>query len=99
MNIFLLESKLVNQRKTAERIHNGADKDVCAWVQAMGFEVRDVGEDIERGQMLRFNPEFVPHWIAGEGDNAKDVDGFLFRELVTVGRHVFVSTRTNGCRF
>ena len=72
--------RLVNRRGTAERIHAGAHKTPCAWVECDEVEVYPPLTQ-STGASVRYNPRVSPHWIF-EG---RDADGMEFALLSTAG--------------
>ena len=64
----LLGTKLKNRRATAEKIHAGANKTVCAWIEAENIFFRDefpeVFPEVKKELMLqvRYNPRVLPYW-------------------------------------
>lgn len=91
--------RLRNQPATANKIFQGADKTVCAWVDADRIHVTNTGRhgyNAEYEANLRgtnppkvsYNPKVSPNWRNASGDN---IDGATFRELMFCNRSVFVS--------
>lgn len=84
-NLFMSGCILKNQRSTAEKIHAGANKSVCAWILC---EHVFLGKNIdlpEGGERLRYNPRVQPNWMAGE----EVVDNQRYDAVWTDGRQVF----------
>lgn len=75
----LVGTKLKNRRATAEKIHAGANKTVCAWVEAVHVFLQDEFPEvkIERMSQVRYNPRVKPHWHHPDLENA-DLDGHPF---------------------
>ena len=89
--LWLFGAKLRNQRATAKKIHAGAHKKVCAWIEATNVWILsqpklDTVFDSQRFQAIRFNPKIAPHWTDAQGGN---LDGQSFDRLVTFGKGVF----------
>lgn len=81
--IFLLKDcTLINKRSTATKIFEGANKEVCAWI-----EFRDMTFLTEAtcSEEVRFNPRENPFWTY----KGEDVDGKFFDELVVVERKIY----------
>lgn len=85
--LYLGGCRLRNHRSTAKRIHAGADKKVCAWVDARYASILPIhaGESAARlpGESLAFNPRVAPHWTDSEG---RDIDGMEYDSIATIGR-------------
>ena len=90
--------KLRNRPRAATKIFDGANKSVCAWVDAERIHITDLGEHgypakreaVARQldfDQVRFNPKTAPNWVDNNGEN---VDGAEFRELYFCHRSVFV---------
>jgi hypothetical protein len=79
----LFDCKLVNQKATAKKIHAGAHKAVCAWIEFNWFELID---SVNAGTLVAYNPRVVPNWTI-EGDN---VDDMIFESLATLGNRVYL---------
>ncbi len=54
--------KLVNQQGTAQKIFDGANKTVCAWIEC---EVLTIFEPllIAKGTKISYNPRVQPNWV------------------------------------
>lgn len=77
---------LGNHPKTAQRIYEGQNKTVCAWVACN--EVRALTTTPPTGDMTqyKYNPRKNPHWFTDRNDN---VDGRNLTTMVTSGRNIF----------
>lgn len=81
--------QLKSQRKTAEKILEGAHKTVCAWVKCESLEVVTNEESafvVESVLQLKYNPRVLPHWFINEGENADNMTTDL---IFTSGRKLF----------
>lgn len=77
--------QLVNQKSTAKKIKNGANKSVCAWIKCSKVQVyNDVGTGAKE-TILSFNPKVKPNWVFG-GENA---DGSKFRHIYSGNRKLY----------
>lgn len=84
VSLTLRGCRLRNAPGVAKRIHGGANKSVCAWIECESVEVsprrrRRVGAGVY------FNPRVAPHWRDANGRN---IDGARAREMRTAGRSV-----------
>lgn len=74
----LQNCRLVLRRSTAEKICDGAAKQVCAWIEAEGVVVWP-GSIPPNAAKLEFNPRTCPQWrINGQPVNHRDVQGAIF---------------------
>lgn len=84
------DCKLRNHPKTAERIFNGENKTVCAWIQARTVAV--VTDDIPQLHKLKtlsYNPRVKPYWA---DHNKENCDNMRVTRIVSHGRLLFSST-------
>ena len=89
--IIMRDCKLRNQPSTAQKIHDGANKAVCAWIEAEDVEVmEDYDIDINwyNDKRIYFNPRKQPNWVY-EAD-IENLDNKEFSLLITSGRSVYV---------
>ena len=84
-NLFLYGCQLKNSRKTADKIHQGANKSVCAWVLC---DTILLGKNValpEGNTRLTYNPRVQPNWLAG----AAVADDLHFEQIWSDGRKLF----------
>lgn len=81
---------LRNHKGTATKIHNGATKTVCAWIEAEAVELVLLEHIIRSGVEVSYNPRKTPNWLL----NDENVDGRAFPKLVTDGKRVFLPANT-----
>ena len=74
--------KLVNQQGTAKKIHDGANKTVCAWIESETVTIFEP-LNIVQGIKVSFNPRVQPNWVC---------DG----EIVDKGRFDVLYSFENG---
>lgn len=89
VSIRLFGCFLRNQKGTAEKIHAGAHKTVCAWVEAEDVVVMPVEEELV-SEMVEFtkaayNPKVAPNWVI-DGENA---DGRELPLVISEGRSLY----------
>ena len=89
-SLYIMTAQLKNQRKTAEKIHAGENKSVCAWINADEVHATKNSQLIIRGEdLMAYNPRRAPHWVDSTGRN---MDSMSFLSLVTCGRTVGLPT-------
>ena len=81
-SLVLRGCRLVNSPGVAKRIHGGAHKTPCAWIECESIEARPPQEF--DGEPVRYNPRVAPHWIYRDSN----ADGTAFAVLRTSGRSV-----------
>jgi hypothetical protein len=84
-SLLLYGCRLRNQRKTAEKIKAGANKTVCAWVEADAVSLHPGVPAAVGGVVVEFNPRVAPYWRDSLGH---DIDGHRYRCIATSGRHM-----------
>ena len=73
--------KLKNYKKVAEKIYNGANKEVCAWVLCEELSIKKENFIKDEGyDRVRYNPREIPHWVY-KGEMA---DGTSFNTLISI---------------
>lgn len=92
--------KLRNNKKTAQKIHDGQNKTVCAWVDCEWVSCFPMADYVtsqnsnpdairyiqDDTKRVSFNPRVNPSWIDQDG---VVVDGKEYPSLVTAGRKIF----------
>ena len=99
IDLIMKNCQLKNNRKVAEKIFNGENKDVCAWILCESITIREsVYSEKEReffsslsaisGEIdaLRYNPRKNPFWTL----NGDCVDNNSYKELYTIGKNIFI---------
>lgn len=84
-NLKMIDCKLKNNKKTAQKIFDGENKTVCAWI-----ECRDVIVTKTKTHDLReiqYNPKKAPHWTDQNGNN---IDNEKFSIIISDGKQLFV---------
>lgn len=78
--------KFRNNRKTAEKIHSGANKTVCAWVEAESVHITSIdGQPLAAAERVFYNPKIAPYWYM--------LDHFEEHELMDNSTCAFGTTR------
>jgi hypothetical protein len=95
----LFSATLRNQPATARKIHQGANKSVCAWIECSSVLVVRANREIVQAcegaldklgsPCVRYNPKIAPNWIDDAGNN---IDGAKFSQLSTIGRRVRIQS-------
>jgi len=81
--------KFKNQRSTADKIHSGAHKTVCAWVEAVDIKVCKYLKHPEEqlGPRLVYNPRIQPYWHF-ESDPQESIDNKMMLAIESHGRNL-----------
>lgn len=85
----LINCKLYNQKKSAEKIYDGGTKTVCAWIMAQKVDICIGGgsHNLDTNR-LTYNPRVAPNWMDSNNNN---VDKIEFDSLITIGKKLFKS--------
>lgn len=85
----LHDCTMKNYKKTAEKIYNGAEKTVCAWVLCNALEVTHnaAAEAPADEQRLSYNPRKQPNWIHA----GTVVDGSRYENVISFGKSLYIS--------
>lgn len=91
---------LRNAPKVAAKIHAGAHKTVCAWLDCEFLDISPVEKFNDVGfTHLSFNPRKFPHWtIPGQYDDKNlpwNLDKKFVGNIVTMGRNVLTTWAPN----
>lgn len=80
VQLIMHNCQLKNNRKTAEKIFNGENKDVCAWVVCDSITIRHENfEKVWFKDKLSYNPRKNPYWCW----NGFEVDNDKFVKIVS----------------
>jgi len=93
----MFNAKLKVQLGTSKKIHDGACKTVCAWVECDELQVlgqSDLIKPCENDFYVRFNPRNNPNWTDRYSNILNDDK---FDVLVTDDRSIFVLTGNHEC--
>jgi hypothetical protein len=78
--------ELGNHPSTAKKIHEGANKTVCAWVSCDQVMAMTNPPKLSELTQYKYNPRKNPHWFT---DTQSNVDGRRFKTLVTHKRNIY----------
>lgn len=81
VQLVMSECTLKNQSKTAQKIFDGSDKTVCAWVLCKSIRIRKDNFMPDNSNRLRYNPRVSPNWMDSQNRN---IDGMAFGEIFSV---------------
>jgi hypothetical protein len=82
---------LRNQPTTARKIHDGANKTVCAWVECESVEVVKMVK-ISKGYHLSYNPRVRPNWSLDNIESfwhGENMDGKVFYEVLSSNKRLY----------
>jgi len=78
---------LKNYKKTSQKIFDGGEKVVCAWVMCESIIIEKVDLDsigicYNNLRIIKYNPRITPNWVY----QGFDVDGYVFDVIRSNGR-------------
>mgnify|MGYP003626932344 FL=1 len=92
----MLGCKLSLQPTAAQKIHDGANKTVCAWIECEAVQVLEVNrlKPNEQDYRIKFNPRQSPNWTDGYNNI---VSGNEYEILFTNDRTIWVVGDAYDC--
>lgn len=89
VTLYLEDCKLINNKGTAKKIYDGANKTVCAWIEAKNVIVyhRMSDDFVEGGIKVSYNPRVTPNWVM----NGENVDKKKVGNLITLNNTVLTA--------
>lgn len=95
VELVMNDCTLKNHKKTAEKIHNGANKSVCAWVLCRTLEVK-MNPKVKdfwnvNTKQIRYNPKVQPNWMI---DGCVS-DGKKVHTIHSIGKSLFTNSKIN----
>lgn len=87
VQLILHNCQLKNSRKTAEKIYNGENKSVCAWVLCDDITIKHNDfEKVWHIHKLSYNPKKHPYWVY----NGFEADNDKFEKIITIDYGLYV---------
>ena len=92
----MLGCKLSLQPTAAKKIHDGANKTVCAWIECEAVQILEVNrlKPNEQDYRIKFNPRQSPNWTDGYNNI---VSGNEYEILFTNDRTIWVVGDAYDC--
>ena len=94
VQLVLKNCKLKNSLTTAQKIFNGENKTVCAWILCEDIIIKHNDfqqHDIMKTSRLRYNPRVKPFWTLD--DEGLSIDGNEYKEIVSVDYKLYVENK------
>lgn len=86
--LVMTNCKLVNHIRIAQKIHDGANKEVCAWISCSSvIPLVNTNKKVDKENQITYNPRVSPCWMRKH--NNENIDDFSFSYLYTKGRELF----------
>lgn len=86
VSLVLIKATLFNKKGSAEKIYNGHNKFVCAWIKCEDLQITTQYKYQENLSEINYNPKIAPNWRDTKGD---DIDDKYFGTIRTIGNKVF----------
>jgi hypothetical protein len=92
----MLGCKLSVHQTAAQKIHDGANKTVCAWIECEAVQILEVNriKPNEQDYRIKFNPRQSPNWTDGYNNI---VSGNEYEILFTNDRTLWVVGEAYEC--
>jgi hypothetical protein len=78
--------KLYNQKSASKKIHDGANKTVCAWIMAESVFYEVDNKELSNGS-ISYNPRKTPNWIDNNGIN---VDNNQYDTIKIINKNILI---------
>lgn len=76
-----------NSKQAADKIFNGANKTVCAWVLCDELRIETPDKIVDTSLRAHYNPRVAPNWTV----LGRDVDDGSTGRLHTIGSRIYVT--------
>jgi hypothetical protein len=88
VQLMMVNCRLKNRKNIAEKIKEGAHKEICAWVLCDGLEVikPEEGKIPSSKLEIKYNPRLQPNWVL-EGAN---INNSHINIIVSVGKKLYI---------
>lgn len=83
--LHLIGCQVKNGKKTSQKIFEGANKTVCAWILCDEVRIRDMVYGVNDSP-LKYNPRVTPNWDL----NGQNVDGNSFDFIYSINNKLFI---------
>lgn len=80
---------LKNRKSTADKIYNGANKSVCAWILCKTLELKVDNFIQDETSRVRFNPRIKPNWLV----NDEVSDGKKLDNVHSIGYSLYTNSK------
>jgi|LakMenEpi03Aug12_release.lakeMendotaPanAssembly.Ray.scaffolds.fasta_scaffold00928_52 hypothetical protein len=86
-SFLMLNCQVKNNRKTADKIFNGANKSVCSWILCDDLIfIKNGCVFFDTANEIKYNPKTFPFW----NYKNENVDGICFESIVSCGKNLYV---------
>lgn len=92
VQLIMTNCKLKNYKNIADKIYNGANKEVCAWLLCEALFILKKHEHFLKDDgydRIRYNPREIPHWVYKD-DMA---DGMSFNKIISIEHGLYCTIK------
>lgn len=86
VSLVMSNCRLKNHGRTAQRIHAGENKRVCAWIECDNVEI--IESSRQSGFPICYNPRKLPYWTDVSG--RLNLDNHEFHKIISIGRSLIM---------
>ena len=88
--LILLNCKLINHKKKAEKVFSTQKRNVCGYIQCQNYEIINKSDFINFANLeeIMYDPKISPFWRKYNDNNI--YDNSQYAKLITNGRNVFI---------
>ena len=87
VQLVMTECTFKNHKSTAQKIYDGGNKTVCAWVLCKDIKIYTGKPITDETKKVRYNPRVQPNWLY----DGKVMDNETSTQLHTIDRVVYIS--------
>ena len=87
VQLVMTECTFKNHKSTAQKIYDGGNKTVCAWVLCKDIKIYTGKPITDETKKVRYNPRVQPNWLY----DGKVMDNATSIQLHTIDRGVYIS--------
>jgi len=87
VQLILYNCQLKNNRKTAQKIYDGENKEVCAWILCESITINhlDQFKNLQSNIQIKYNPRKNPYWDI----NNIDSDNLILEKIFTNEKKIY----------
>jgi hypothetical protein len=87
VQLVMTECTFKNHKSTAQKIYDGGNKTVCAWVLCKDIKIYTDKTITDETNRVRYNPRVQPNWL----HEGRVVDNETAIQVHTIDRGVYIS--------
>lgn len=87
VQLVMTECVFKNHKKTAQKIYDGQNKSVCAWILCKEIEIKTIDFIKDETNKVTYNPRVQPNWMY----DGEVFDNITSPQLHTIDSGVYIS--------